>query len=80
VDDQQPGDHAFIDMDEQMARLGWGVAALWSAAIRLGDVGSVADVREHLESGNHLSDAQHMVLVAALRDGLLDAGLAGQGS
>jgi len=80
VDDQQHGDRAFVDVDAQMVRLGWGVFELWSAAIGLGDVGTVADVREHLASGNHLSEAQHTVLVAALHDGLLDADASGDRS
>jgi hypothetical protein len=79
VDDQQSRARTVVELREGMARLGWGVGELWSAAIELGDVGSESDVREHLATGNHLSSAQHLVLVAAVRDAGLGAGGEGAG-
>src|SRR5947209_19041652 len=40
---------------DAMRVLGWEPLDLWSAAIHLGHVGSVDDVRVHLATGDHLS-------------------------
>jgi len=41
----------------------------------LNDVGT--DLREHVATGNHLSNAQHFILIAAVGDASLEAGLDG---
>ena len=57
---------------EALDRLGWSAHDLWVATFGYGDVGTFADLTQHLASGNHLGPAAVACIAAALNDALLD--------
>ncbi len=59
---------------EAMERLYWDVRDLYIACFQYGDIGTEADLREHLDTGRHLRPEQHVVLVVALNEELLAQG------
>ena len=59
------------NLQEAMALLHWELRDLFISALAYGMVGTEADVREHLRTGNHLSAAQSAVIGAALNDALM---------
>ena len=59
---------------QAMGRLYWDVRDLYIACFQYGDIGTEADLREHLDTGRHLRPEQHVVLVVALNEGLMAQG------
>ena len=62
------------NMRQAMRLLDWEVRDLFVRTFAYGNVGTEADVGEHLRSANHLSPAQSAVVGAALNDALADIG------
>jgi hypothetical protein len=67
-------DREIASVRAAMDRLWWDVRDLFVACLQYGDVGTEADLRAHLATGDRLTDAQHAVIVATLNDGLLAQG------
>lgn len=59
---------------EAMDRLQWDPRDLYVACFQYGDVGTEADLGEHLATGRHLRPEQHVVLLVALNEGLMVRG------
>jgi len=59
---------------EAMDRLYRDPRDLDIACFQYGDIGTEADLREHLATGRHLQPEQHVVLVVALDEGLMGRG------
>ena len=59
---------------EAMERLYWDVRDLYIACFQYGDIGTEADLRQHLDTGRHLRPEQHVILVVALNEGLMAQG------
>ena len=57
-----------------MERLYWDVRDLYITCFQYGDIGTEADLREHLATGRHLRPEQHVVLVVAINEGLMAQG------
>ena len=62
------------DLQEAMALLHWELRDLFISALAYGMVGTEADVREHLRTGNHLPPARATVIRATLNDALMGIG------
>ena len=59
---------------EAMERLYWDVRDLYIACFQYGDIGTEADLREHLRTGRRLRSEQHVILVVAVNEGLMAQG------
>ena len=51
-----------------MGRLKWSASDLYVATVRFGDVGTEADIAEHMRTGNHLPPEKRVLVTAALWD------------
>jgi hypothetical protein len=61
-------DPVFQAEQRAMQRLGWTVHDLYLATLHYGDVGTEADVEEHMRTGDHLPPAKKVFIAAALWD------------
>lgn len=59
---------------EAMSRLHLDLRALFIWTLQYGEVGTEADLRAHLATGDGLTPAQLRVVIAALNDGLRACG------
>jgi hypothetical protein len=61
-------------ISDAMDRLYWDVRDLYITCSQYGDIGTEADLREHLVTGRRLRPEQHVVLVVAVNEGLMSQG------
>ena len=68
------GDPQWRSVHTAMERLHWDLRDLFIATLQYGNIGTEADLRKYLDTGDHLTPAQRGLVVATLNDGLLIQG------
>ena len=74
MDTLRHDDSEWRSVHAAMNRLHWHLRDLFIATLQYGDIGTEADLREYLDTGDHLTPAQRRLVVATLNDGLLMQG------